>query len=136
MRQLAVRVKPARRQYRGPRKGDILFWRWGDWKRQRLSLLDYPSDTAISRLIIYHCRLSGNYSTNKAPTYKIDHQSESLDHRIAELEDKYQAALLVYYNAIDATMPHMIRIFGVTQRTIYRWLEDAHKELDNVNKLG
>jgi len=131
-----VRVTTARRNYRGPRKGDALFWRWGDWKRQKLYLLDYPQDTAISRLILYHCRLGGNFHTNSAPTYKIDHRAEALDHLIQELEDKYQATLMVYYNAIDPTLQDMLRIFHISQRTFYYWLEDAHKELDNCNKLG
>ena len=86
--------------------------------------------------MLYHCRLGGNFHTNSVPTYRIDHRAEALDHLIADLEAKYQATLMVYYNAIDPTLQDMLRIFHISQRTFYYWLEDAHKELDNVNKLA
>ena len=124
------------RTWKGPRKEHKILWRWGDWKRQRLSILDYPPHSVLWRLMMYHCRLEGSYSSLFVPTYRIDYKAESADHVIQELPDHHQAVLLTYFGAIEPRLEDVMKVYQIKKTACYDWLNDAIDGFDRRNKVG
>ena len=86
--------------------------------------------------MMYHCRLEGSYSNLFVPSYRIDHWAEQADHVIDRLEDNHQAVLLTYFGAIEPRIEDMIKVFKISQKTYYNWLNNAVDQFDTYNKVA